>query len=161
MAALKAPRKWCALARNGGRGRPLNSVVSRHMNSALEFHDSEVAAIRAVAGTVRLELPSAYVHRSSGKPGIDSGDVFLQPAEVVFSNAVHAEANGPCTGAISDGTITVNGKPFSNIVPVPFRESGSVAALFSFVSGGVLSVSGSAVSCNTSGEPVFLEKYDG
>jgi hypothetical protein len=143
------------------RGRPLNSVVSRHMNSALEFHDSEVAAVRAVAGTVRLELPSAYVHRSSGTPGVDPGEVFLQPAEVVFSNAVHAESTGPCIGALSDGSITVDGKPFSNMVPVPFRESGSVVASFSFVSGGVLSVTGSAVSCITSGKPTFVEKYDG
>ena len=131
------------------------------MNVALEFHDSEVAGVRAVAETVRLELRPAYIHRSSGTPGRDAGEVFLQPAEVVFSSAVHSEAEGPCIGALSDGIITVNGKPFSNMVPVPFRESGDVVASFTFVSGGVLSISGSAVSCVTSGDGKFLEKYDG
>jgi hypothetical protein len=131
------------------------------MNAALEFHDSEVSSVRAVADDVRIELPSAYVHRSSGRPGIDSGSVFLQPAAVIFSRAVVEETSGPCTGAISDASISVNGEQFSNVVPVPFAAVGAVAGSFTFASGGVLSVSGEGVSCQVSGKPVFVEAYDG
>jgi hypothetical protein len=130
------------------------------MNSALEFHDSEVANVRAVAGALHLELPSAYVHRSSGQPGIDSGSVFLQPAQVVFSNAVHKQAGGPCAGSISDACISVNGEEFANMVPLPFAAQGTVSASFTFTSGGILSVNGTGVSCQVSGEAVFLEAYD-
>ena len=147
--------------RQGHCGRPLNSVVSRHMNSALEFHDSGVSSVRAVAGEVRIELPSAYVHRSEGRPGKDQGSVFLQPAELVFSNAVLSEEAGPCTGAISDASISVNGREFSNMVPIPFRGEGVISASFTFESGAILTVNGSGVSCQVSGNPVFLEAYDG
>ncbi len=162
MAAPCAP--WQCVrgpVRNGGRARPLNLIVSRHMNSAIEFHDSTVADIRAVAGALHLDLPSAYVHRSIGQPGIDSGTVFLQPAEVVFSNATHKEAGGPCGGSISDASISVNGREFANMVPLPFTAQGTVSASFIFTSGGVLSVNGTGVSCQVSGEAVLVEAYDG
>jgi hypothetical protein len=131
------------------------------MNSAIEFHDSEVASVRAVSGDLRLQFSAAYVHRSVGRPGIDSGEGFIQPAEVVFSNAVHSEANGPCIGAISDGAVVVNGEEYANHLPVPFAARGKVSGSFTFASGGVLTVAGAGVSCQVSGEAKFVEKYDG
>ena len=147
--------------RHQGRRPAVQQVVSRHMNSAIEFHDSEVASVRAASGDVRLEFSAAYVHRSVGRPGIDAGEGFIQPAEVVFSNAVHSESEGPCIGELADGTVLVDGEEYSNHLPVPFAASGKVTGSFIFASGGVLTVTGGGVSCQVFGHAKFVEKYDG
>lgn len=45
------------------------------MNTALEFHDSDVQRIDVYNdGGVHLYLPRAYIHRSMGNPGVDAGE---------------------------------------------------------------------------------------
>jgi hypothetical protein len=130
------------------------------MNSAIEFHDSRVSSIRAAGGDLHLEL-SAYVHCSNGRPGIEAGSVFLQPAEVLFSGAEHEEAGDACVGSISDAIIAVDSSPFVNMLPVPFAAKGTVTALLTFASGAVLSVRANGLTCELAGDPVFVETYDG
>ena len=131
------------------------------MNSALELHDSKVAAIRKVGGALHVEFGSAYVHRSEGRPAIDAGSGYTQPAEMIFSEAEYSERDGACVGAISDGVIATEGARFENLVPLPFSALGHVSATITFASGAVLQVKGRGVSCVPTGPAQFVEAYDG
>ena len=131
------------------------------MNNALELHDSEVSDIRMAGRTLHVVFESAYVHRSPGQPGIDAGSGYEQAAEMLFSEATYSESEGPCAGAVSDGVISTESAKFENVIPLPFSALGHVSATITFVSGGVLKVSGSAVSCVPTGPARFVEEYDG
>jgi hypothetical protein len=131
------------------------------LKAALEFHGSDVVELRKSDATLNMIFEPAYVHRSEGRPGIDSGSGFLQPAEIVFAGAQAAEKDGPCTGAIAEGLITVGGKRFDSVFPLPFDAKGKVAAEFTFESGAVLSITATGVSCASTGPAVLVDGYDG
>ena len=131
------------------------------MKAALEFHDSDVTELRPAASTLHLIFEPAYVHRSNGRPGVDAGSGFLQPAEIVFTDAQFTEKDGPCKGAISEGMISVSGKKFDSVLPLPFEASGKVSAEFTFESGAVLSVTATGVSCASTGPAELVDGYDG
>jgi len=131
------------------------------LKSALEFHDSDVVELRPSENTLHMIFEPAYVHRSEGRPGVDAGSGFLQPAEIVFSGAKYTEKDGPCTGAISEGLIQVSGKRFDSVLPLPFDVAGKVSAEFTFESGAVLSITATGVSCASTGPAVLVDGYEG
>ncbi len=128
------------------------------MNVTLELHDSEVSAAQEAAGTLHLLFSAAYIHRSEGRPGINPGAGYVQPAELVFSGASWHGLSPECAGPLSNGTLTVDGKTLS-LIPLPFSATGELNAEFVFVSGAILSVLAKSVACSCSGEPHFVETY--
>lgn len=117
--------------------------------------------LRKSDATLHMIFEPAYVHRSTGRPGVDSGSGFLQPAEIVFTGAQFTEKDGPCTGAISEGLISVSGKQFNSVFPLPFNAAGKVSAEFTFESGAVLSITGTGVSCASTGPAQLVDGYEG
>jgi hypothetical protein len=130
--------------------------------SGIELHDSEVGAITPDGQDLRVVFRPAYVHRSDGKPGIDSGWGYLQPVEFTFRDATYAE-DGHCKGTVSHGSLTCAGAEFRNLVPMPLSLDNPVSVELVFVSGGVLSVQAASFSCLAMGEvdPSFRERYEG
>ena len=131
------------------------------LKAAIEFHGSDVVELQVADATLQMIFEPAYVHRSEGRPGVDSGSGFLQPAEIVFTGAQVSEKDGPCTGAIAEGLISVSGKKYDSVFPLPFNATGKVAAEFTFESGAVLSITASAVSCASTGPAQLVDGYDG
>ncbi len=131
------------------------------MKAALEFHDSDVTELRHADSTLQMVFEPAYVHRSNGRPGVDAGSGFLQPAEIVFTGAHFTEKDGPCKGSIAEGLITVSGKRFDSVLPLPYEGKGKVAAEFTFESGAVLSVTATGVTCASTGPAELVDGYDG
>ena len=131
------------------------------MKAALEFHGSDVVEVRHADTTLQMIFEPAYIHRSEGRPGIDSGSGFLQPAEIVFTGAKFTEKEPPSQGAIAEGIVTVSGKRFDSVLPVPFAGAGKVTAEFTFESGAVLSITATGVSCASTGPAVLVDGYDG
>ena len=117
--------------------------------------------LRKSDATLHMIFEPAYVHRSTGRPGVDSGSGFLQPAEIVFTGAQFTEKDGPCTGSISEGLISVSGKQFNSVFPLPFNATGKVSAEFTFESGAVLSITGTGVSCASTGPAQLVDGYEG
>lgn len=132
------------------------------MNKGVELHDSRVADVTCVSEELRVVFQPAYVHRSDGIPGTDSGWGFLQPVEFRFHNAAFAEV-GNCRGDVSDGAVSVGDAEYCNLVPMPLAVTGATTAHFIFASGGVLTVSAGGFSCDAIGEPNpnFKERYEG
>lgn len=110
---------------------------------------------------LRMIFEPAYIHRSEGRPGLDAGSGFLQPAEIAFTGAEASEKDGPCTGAIAEGLITVSGKKFDSVLPLPYDAKGKVSAEFTFESGAVLSITATGVSCTSTGTAVLVDGYEG
>ena len=130
------------------------------MKSALEFHGSDVVELRHADATLQIIFEPAYVHRSTGRPGVDAGSGFLQPAEIAFTGAKASEKDPPCTGAIAEGLVVVAGKKYDSVLPVPFEASGKITAEFTFESGAVLSITAMGVSCASTGPAVLVDGYE-
>lgn len=130
------------------------------MNRALEFHDSEVASVSGNQERLTMSFSEAYVHSSSGVPGVSPGDGYVQPAKLVFSQVSWSGPLSEATGSVSDGVIRIDGKDFS-LIPLPFEAEGAVTAEFTFVSGVRLSVRARAVHCSVYGDARWVEAFDG
>jgi hypothetical protein len=131
------------------------------MNSAIELHDSDISAVRLSGSELRLVFNPAYVHRSAGRPGVDPGQGYLQPVELVFSDAQSSEHGGECIGTISSGFVANELVEYANVIPLPITLSGQVSAEITFNSGAVMRVTGSGLSCVSAGDARFLEAYEG
>jgi hypothetical protein len=128
------------------------------VNAALQFHDSDVKIINSSADVLRVTFSGAYVHRSTGRPGIDAGSGYIQPAELAFSRAEWSVLPPGCIDAISDGELVVNGKSMS-LVPLPFYASGEISVRLTFVSGASFFAKAESVSCKSLGDGRFVETY--
>jgi hypothetical protein len=129
------------------------------MNTALEFHDSEVQSIQADDdGGVSLHFSGAYIHKSVGQPGVDSGTGHIQAAKVSFSEAHFAGDLAECVGPLSDGSISVNGRSLS-LFPIPYSFPGPVAAEFTFQNGASIKIDANAVECSVFGPSEFIEIF--
>ncbi|MEO7107843.1 MAG: hypothetical protein ABIZ09_15820 [Rhodoferax sp.] len=131
------------------------------MNSAIEFHDSDISAVRLSGSELRLVFNPAYVHRSAGRPGIDPGKGYLQPVEMVFSDAQSSERGGECIGTISSGFVATELVEYANVIPLPIALSGQVWAEITFNSGAVMRVTSTGFACVPTGDARYLEAYEG
>lgn len=131
------------------------------MNSALELHDSKVEAVRSLGGELRVVFISAYVHRSEGRPAVDAGIGYVEPAEMIFTDATYSESGGACVGTVSGGSLCADSTRFENLIPLPLSFSGRVSTTIAFSSGSVLEVTAAGVSYLATGPTRFVEAYDG
>src|SRR5690242_20109714 len=97
------------------------------MNRGIEFHDSEVRSTERLRDSVHIFFDPAYVHVSTGRPGIDAGEGHVQPAKLVFEAVVCEVIPPGCIGPISDGEVSINEVAYS-LLPVPFHAEGAVVA---------------------------------
>ena len=128
------------------------------MNEGLEFHDSLVRTVELCDGSLRIEFSGAYIHRSVGRPGIEDGEGYVQPALLVFAEARCSGNPVALQGRLSDGALFINGNAVQ-LVPIPSSGSGKVRAEFVFENGAVLTVEAGSFECTSYGEARFVERY--
>src|SRR5262249_42945753 len=129
------------------------------MNSGLEFHDSVVTRIDLLGKNALVIFEKAYIHKTSGVPGVNSGDLVLYPAILEVSEATvvgFADQNE----YLMDGQLLVDETKY-NLVPFPFECAGSVTVQLEFNTGQSVRISGSKVQLYSTGEGRFLERYQG
>lgn len=129
------------------------------MNEALELHDSTAESVHREGGVLCDALRPAYVHRSSGRPGVDSGEGYAQALDLLFSEA-RVEVHGTCFGVLSSGSVSCNSRTSDNLLSLPLNDAGNIQASFEFASGGVLKVWALACASSVKGEAHFVEKYE-
>jgi hypothetical protein len=129
------------------------------MNAAVELHDSDVVAVESGAAAVVVRL-AAYVHRSEGRPGIDSGSGWTQPVELVFAGGIVEERPPglPCT--LDDGRVSGRVE-FAGMVPLPASVSSAVRFEAQGLCGERLAVRGTELKVVAVGEAVFVESFPG
>ena len=128
------------------------------MNEALEFHDSLVGSVEYENASLLVAFSSAYIHRSTGHPGIDNGAGYVQTAQLLFGEARATGKLSSCKGRLSDGSVHIQGSALS-LIPVPYSASGSIKAELVFENGEVLAIVAKSLQCSSFGEPRFVERY--
>lgn len=128
------------------------------MNCAIELHDSEVQSVEIGDGLVRIMFLRAYVHCSTGKPGLDAGEGFLQSVEAVFSNATCSGQPAGFAGRVADGSVHVDAACIG-LLPLPSLITGNISTSVVLVSGAELSIVASSLQCISAGGRTFVEAY--
>ncbi len=122
----------------------------------LEFHDSQIDAVASSGDALELRL-SGYVHHWETTPGGRRGTGWIVPV------VVRLAAASPCPevttpARISDGTLSVGGSRFDNVIPLPFDAASDARLTIALDSGSRLELTGSGFSVvGAGGEPRFLE----
>lgn len=133
-------------------------MTSEPQNSALEFHDSQVAYVESRGEDLIIHLAAGYVHRPDGRPGVDAGAGYLAPISIRFANAKFMGDLGLCIGLIWEGWICV-GEAKMVLFPLPYQAVGEISARLQFANGTGLEVTASAIECKLSGDEKFVESY--
>ena len=127
------------------------------MNSAIEFHDSEVADIVLDGDEVILSFAEAYVHKSEGKPGTDPGTGWTQAAKLFIGGASLEGVfpDFPCW--IADGSLRIEGIHLNDLIPIPLDCSGRVRLEVVFHRDSWITITGNSAKLVLIGEPTYVE----
>ena len=128
---------------------------------AIEIYDSTLASVTAKGGHVVIDLKPAYIHRSTGTPGLDPGGGWAQ-------DVILRVENGRIDGAVPempcdlwDGSLQVASQTIENIIPLPLDYDGAVKLILVALDESRLVVQGSGISATLAGEPKFIEEFPG
>jgi len=127
-------------------------------NAALEFHDSEVGGVTVLDRELNVVFSAAYVHRSPGRPGVDTGKGYIAPLTMKFREATWEGDLSLCFGKLSTGTIECEGVR-AGLVPLPYGSTGPIVVYLQFTNGAVLIVHAAKMQCTITGEETFVESY--
>lgn len=134
-------------------------AMSQCANRAIEFHDSELAAVSRVAASVVLSFSAAYVHESTGVPGVDAGVGWYQPATLTIAQGeIASEIHLPAS--VADGFIRVAGAFHQNHIPaVAGMLDGPIEISLLLSTAETLLVRGAAITIELSGQPSAVEQF--
>jgi hypothetical protein len=129
------------------------------MNSTIEIHDSTVAAISQRDGTVVVHFKPAYLHKSEGRPAVDSGTGWVQEVRLIFSDASVSGnfPEWPCD--LMDGEIILGGERHRNLIPVPLEIAKPTQLHLICDSVHTVTVSGRGVRLELVDEPRHVENF--
>ena len=130
-------------------------------NAAIELHDSVVERLEPRGEGLAIHFSHAYIHRSSGEPGIDSGTGWSQRAVLLIQSAAVSGAEPALPAKISTGELSVSETRLPNVVPLPFDHAGAVKLSLVLSTGRSLVISGAGASLCLVGEPRFIEEFAG
>jgi hypothetical protein len=133
--------------------------MSQSAHRAIEFHDSELAAVSRVGASVVLSFSAAYVHESTGVPGADAGVGWYQPARLTITHGeIASDARLPA--AIADGFIRVAGTLHQNHIPAAAGTlDGPIELSLLLSTAEILLVRGAAITIELSGQPSTVEHF--
>jgi hypothetical protein len=130
------------------------------VNSLIELHDSVLAALILRDRDAVLSLKPAYIHRSSGRPGIDPGTGWTQDLEVTITDATVSGSSGLLPARISDGTLRVGNEDHPNALPmVPLGSPVYLALVME--TGNRVEVGGRRLSLVWVGQAQYVEDFPG
>lgn len=132
------------------------------MNELIELHDSELGAVSARGEEIVVTFAPAYLHRSNGRPGIDAGSGWGQPATLSFGEATlvaqPAPANLPAN--VSEGELRVDRERYSNLIPTSGEWEGEIEFSLVLVTAEKLVLRARRLRIQLHGEASFIEHYE-
>lgn len=126
---------------------------------AMEFHDSVVGNVVIADHTVRVELSPAYIHRSDGEPASDAGTGWSANVELTIHEGILKSLPAEFPSDVWEGSLSVGGREFENIVPLPFEGEGHVLLLITLNSGQSIRITGERVALRVVGAYEFVEEF--
>jgi hypothetical protein len=129
-------------------------------NVALELHDSTLESVEH-EGHVLIARFSAYVHRSSGAPGVDAGTGWSQSVHFRIGGARVKGSLGSLPMELLGGRLVVSGQVFDNLVRMPLIDSGLVSVQLQGSNSLELVIDGEGIEANLVGPAKYLESFPG
>jgi hypothetical protein len=131
------------------------------LNAIIELHDSRVADIVSIDYKVIARFSSAYLHKSEGRPGYDSGTGWVQEALLTFTDGTIKGIfpEWPCD--VLNGDLVFDGKLLQNEIPVPFHAETPTELRLMFDSIQTIAIIGVGAELELLGEPRFVEEFRG
>ena len=130
-------------------------------SAALEFHDSELAALEIGDESVTLRFAPAYVHRSQGTPGVDRGTGWSQDATVSLKKARLTGILRLGLPSLADGEAALGDQRCAGLLPAPLSYVGPVTMLLVFLDDSRLLITAEELHSNLVGEPTYVEDFPG
>jgi hypothetical protein len=132
--------------------------MTESLNSSIEIHDSVLISVEVEAIHVKLSI-EAYIHKSTGVPGVDPGTGWVQNVVLKIQDGIiegHVDTL-PCD--LYDGTLQIDGNVMSNVIPLPLDRQGSLTLTLVAQSNERIIVRGTRVAINLLGEPEYIEEF--
>jgi hypothetical protein len=129
--------------------------------SAIEIYDSTLASVVDDGRNVVVALKPAYIHRSTGTPGVDPGGGWAQDVILRLENGTidGSLPEMPCD--LWEGSLQVGNQKNENIIPLPLDYRGAVTLILVPQDESRVVIRGSAVFAILVGEPKFIEEFPG
>ena len=128
---------------------------------AIEIYDSTLGSVMESGGHIIISLNPAYIHRSTGMPGVDPGGGWAQDVVLRLENGTidGSVPEMPCD--LWEGNLQVGNQKIENIIPLPLDYRGIVKLILVTQDESRLVVQGSGISATLTGEPKFIEEFPG
>jgi hypothetical protein len=127
------------------------------MGSELELYDARLSYIRFSGDAAEIHFSYAFIHKSTGTPGRDTGHGWSQEAVLLLEGAQASEPLPPLPNVIADGYLEAAGHRYE-LLPLPFEREGACRLHLDFGDGTTLDVRGENPQLRLEGEKVFLDQ---
>jgi hypothetical protein len=129
------------------------------VNTKIELHDSTLAGIVKQNNSVTVHFTPVYLHKSLGRPGLDSGSGWVQDARLIFTDSSVSGNTPDLPCDVLDGEFIICGQRHDNEIPVPLELTGDGELHLIFGPAHKLTVTGKIVRLELLGEAKFVEEY--
>ena len=102
----------------------------------------------------------AYLHKSEGRPGIDSGTGWIQEARLIFADASVSGVSPQLPCDVKDGELLLGEERHDNEIPVPLNVTASAQLRLVLDSIHTVTVKGHGVRLELLGEPRYVEEFN-
>jgi hypothetical protein len=128
------------------------------MGSELELYDARLSYIHFSDGAAALHFSYAYIHKTVGAVGRDTGRGWSQEAVLLVLDAQVNEPLPPLPNVIVEGYLEAGGTRYE-LIPLPFEREGAGLLHLEFSDGTVLELRGEEPQITLQGAKVFLEDF--
>jgi len=109
---------------------------------------------------VHLTL-QAIVHESWGTPGVDAGEVWLQPAQITMTGVTSAHLGSVENEVISDGSLRIGRRLEETMLPLPIHHTDTPELVLVLANGSRLSMVGKTIQIELGSSREYLEEFRG
>lgn len=127
-------------------------------NAAVEIHDSTLERIEP-RGPDMVAVLHAYVHRSTGRPGIDAGTGWVQPVQLHFQMATATGSMGAIPVELLDGRLVLSGETINNFIPMPLNHVGPSRIELESWNETRIVFEGDGLTASFAGPPEYVEEF--
>jgi hypothetical protein len=130
------------------------------VNSGVELHDSILAGLEVLSGVALLAFRPAYLHKSVGRPGIDSGTGWVVDLDLRVMDASLSSTPPSLPADVRGGSLEIGGKRHDNVIVLPLPAETTLLLMLELDSGD-LAIRGSNIVLELRSEPKYVEAFTG
>jgi hypothetical protein len=129
------------------------------VNEGIELHDSELVAVSFNGDEAVVSVSPAYIHRSTGRPGVDAGSGWSQRATITIGGASPVSSTVLLPATISDGSLRIGGTLHRNVIPASATFEGIIEFSIVLSTAEAFTIPGQRISIQLHDEPSFVESF--